>query len=518
MNAALPSSVSASSRPCAVCGATTFHDQSVLWPALIEAWELTPEEVAIIDRQQGRRCQECGASLRSQALAAAILAEYEFSGLFREFVETSAAQALRVLEINRAGELTPWLARLAQHELVEYPAVDMQQMPFAAGTFDLVVHSDTLEHVPDPLVGLRECRRVLRPGGRCIYTVPLLVGRATRSCAGRPPSYHGSPAHPDDCRVHTEFGADAWLWPIRAGFDACAIHRWDDPAAFALAARVTCIPQPAAADAPSTTTTSSSSCSSSSPPRPRRFRERERLRWHQTALAAGWAAGREVLEVQYGSSDSSQCLAAAARSYRLIDCHFTPRLLLPDADVDLVVCLHVLEWVSDPQRLLRELRRVLRPEGLLVISSEVPGTAEWFQPGTSAPHPLSPAEFLALLRQEFSRVGWGVQTLWNGSLLLPQEPSPDLRDFRSVLWEEIPPREVPGLADPLATVAFATNAATLPPVPWGLGAFAPDVSPHHKQIQELKSRLSSVLHSRSWKLTAPLRWVTARLRPQGTSP
>lgn len=510
MNAALPSSVSASPAACAVCGATTFRDQPVLWPALIAAWELTPEEVAIIDRQQGRRCLECGASLRCQALAAAILAEYEFPGLFREFVETSAAQALRVLEINRAGELTPWLARLAQHELVEYPAVDMQQMPFDAGTFDLVVHSDTLEHVPDPLVGLRECRRVLRPGGRCIYTVPLLVGRATRSCAGRPASYHGSPEHPDDCRVHTEFGADAWLWPIRAGFDTCAIHRWDDPAAFALAARVSRAPQSTAADSPRSTTASS--------PRPRRFRERERLRWHQTALAAAWASGREVLEVQYGSSDSSRVLAAAARSYRLIDCHFAPTLLLPDADVDLIVCLHVLEWVSDPLRLLRELRRVLRPHGLLVISSEVPGTAEWFQPGTSAPHPLPPADFLALVRQEFSRVGWGLQTLWNGSLLLPQEPPGELRDFRSVLWEDTPPREVPGLADPLATVAFATNAPVLPHLPWGLGAFAPDVSPHHKQIQELKSRLSSVLHSRSWKLTAPLRWVTARLRPQGTSP
>ena len=41
---------------------------------------------------------------------------------------------------------------------------------------------------------------------------------------------------------------------------------------------------------------------------------------------------------------------------------------LPDGSYDVIVCNHVLEHVSDYRRALSELRRVLRPGGLLIIS------------------------------------------------------------------------------------------------------------------------------------------------------
>ena len=55
-----------------------------------------------------------------------------------------------MLEINEAGTLHPILRMLPRHRLVSYPEVDMTRLPFADRSFDLVVHSDTLEHVPDP--------------------------------------------------------------------------------------------------------------------------------------------------------------------------------------------------------------------------------------------------------------------------------------------------------------------------------------------------------------------------------
>ena len=45
-------------------------------------------------------------------------------------------------------------------------------LPFAHNVFDLVWSSETIEHVPDALGLLQECRRVLRPGGRLLLTTP----------------------------------------------------------------------------------------------------------------------------------------------------------------------------------------------------------------------------------------------------------------------------------------------------------------------------------------------------------
>ncbi len=46
------------------------------------------------------------------------------------------------------------------------------RLPFADGTFDSLSALDVLEHVPDEVSLLREARRVMRPGGRLVMTVP----------------------------------------------------------------------------------------------------------------------------------------------------------------------------------------------------------------------------------------------------------------------------------------------------------------------------------------------------------
>jgi SAM-dependent methyltransferase len=220
---------------CPVCGGSTFIDRPILWDALVVAWELSPEERAYVDRQQGTCCSRCGANLRSGALAEALLGAAGGAGTLLEFVDTSAAAHLEVLEINQAGFLSPVLARLPHHRLAGYPDLDMQAMPYPDESFDLVVHSDTLEHVRDPFRALSECRRVLRPTGALCFTVPIIVGRLTRSCAGRPPSFHGTPAaESEDLRVQTEFGADIWTWPLRAGFAAVTVTTIEYPAALAV--------------------------------------------------------------------------------------------------------------------------------------------------------------------------------------------------------------------------------------------------------------------------------------------
>lgn len=49
---------------------------------------------------------------------------------------------------------------------------DVCQLPFAAGTFDLVLATDVIEHVEDHAQAIAEIERILKPGGAMLVTVP----------------------------------------------------------------------------------------------------------------------------------------------------------------------------------------------------------------------------------------------------------------------------------------------------------------------------------------------------------
>jgi SAM-dependent methyltransferase len=222
---------------CAVCGHAVFLHTPVLWDGLVAQWGLSPFEASYIDAQQGTKCVRCGSNLRSIALARAITRSQGFEGPLTAFVATPNTTN-GVLEINEAGTLSPLLSSLPGHRLGIFPGCDMMRLPFSGGSFDLVIHSDTLEHVPDPLMGLRECHRVLRDGGVLLYTVPVVLGRLTRGREGMPASFHGFEGCSDPgMMVHTEFGADFWMLALQAGFASVEIVTFRYPSGIATVAR-----------------------------------------------------------------------------------------------------------------------------------------------------------------------------------------------------------------------------------------------------------------------------------------
>ena len=80
---------------------------------------------------------------------------------------------------TRSGACTRCCERLPDLTYAEYPEEDVMALSYADASFDLVLTSDTLEHVEDPMKGMEEIRRVLRPGGRHVFTVPIKPDLAT---------------------------------------------------------------------------------------------------------------------------------------------------------------------------------------------------------------------------------------------------------------------------------------------------------------------------------------------------
>src|SRR5262249_56659352 len=88
------------------------------------------------------------------------------------------------VDVNEAGiraGLT--LARQAGLEdRVHFRQADVREpLPFPEEAFDVIVCMDAMCHLPDRCRLFGEWRRVLRPGGRMLYTYPFLVPALIRN-------------------------------------------------------------------------------------------------------------------------------------------------------------------------------------------------------------------------------------------------------------------------------------------------------------------------------------------------
>jgi SAM-dependent methyltransferase len=79
---------------------------------------------------------------------------------------------------------------------------DATRLPYADASFDHVIASEVLEHIPDDEAALVELHRVLRPGGTIAVTVPAWLPE--RICWALSHEYHAPFVEGGHLRIYTE--------------------------------------------------------------------------------------------------------------------------------------------------------------------------------------------------------------------------------------------------------------------------------------------------------------------------
>ncbi|HYF92064.1 MAG TPA: class I SAM-dependent methyltransferase [Symbiobacteriaceae bacterium] len=99
----------------------------------------------------------------------------------------------------------------------------------------------------------------------------------------------------------------------------------------------------------------------------------EAARWF---APAGKLCGIDISPGMVAVAQSKAGLLGVPAQFRVGDAEKLP---YPDAEFDLVICNSVLHWFKDRGAALREMRRVVKPGGqVLIICAAAPGFCEWF--------------------------------------------------------------------------------------------------------------------------------------------
>lgn len=224
-----------------------LYQRKVIPDRLAELWGITPRLTEALARKESCDCASCGASLRARRLARVLLDCFPSADSatvvqsVAEWVTLPEVQRLRVAEINRIGGLHEQLRRLPCFCPSDFVpgapsgslvggvrSEDLTGLSYSDDAFDLVLTSETLEHVPDLPAALGEIARVLVTGGIHLFTIPVLPGvphtfQRVSVRADGTLSHHAPPIHHPGgdvgYLVFTEFGADLTELVGRAGFD-----------------------------------------------------------------------------------------------------------------------------------------------------------------------------------------------------------------------------------------------------------------------------------------------------------
>jgi SAM-dependent methyltransferase len=231
---------------CPSCGRISiFADDLAIRKWLIgvtDQWETSDFLKETLRERENFFCVLCSANFRMRAHAAAVLrlvgmrdTRALIARLKRDetfvFYETAAYSIFRFRGIRALGNyrVSEFFDDLPPGALRgDIRNENLECLTFPDDTFDVVVNSDVLEHVADLDKALTEVKRVLKPGGVHVFTVPAdaeqkhTVERAKvvggRIEHFRKPVMHGDTVREGGVLVFRDFGRDILEYMSRDGF------------------------------------------------------------------------------------------------------------------------------------------------------------------------------------------------------------------------------------------------------------------------------------------------------------
>lgn len=293
---------------------------------------------------------------------------------------------------------------------------------------------------------------------------------------------------------------------------------------------------------------------------------------HRYLFASQLLSGKQVLDIASGEGYGSAMLARTAAhvtgvdisaeailqatekykadnlEFRLGSCASIP---LADSSIDVVVSFETIEHHDEHEAMMLEIKRVLKPDGVLVISS--PDKLEYSdKPAYDNEYHIKELyrdEFEALLDVHFKRHSIFGQRIAYGSLILQENEACVSETYKMAdKCLEV----TPGLANAVYLIAIATDVE-IPSVKVGLldqgilesneitdrdeairtlsqtvESLIIDRDAHkeaveklmHERthlIEEFRTQLTAVYKSTSWRLTSPLRWFVRKIQKGAVS-
>jgi ubiquinone/menaquinone biosynthesis C-methylase UbiE len=263
---------------------------------------------------------------------------------------------------------------------------------------------------------------------------------------------------------------------------------------------------------------------------------------HRYLFALEFADGKNVLDIASGEGYGSAMMAAKAKKvigvdisaetinysrkrytnnnleFRVGDCANIP---VSDTSIDLVVSFETIEHHDRHAEMMKEIKRILKPEGILIISS--PDKMQYtIDTGSTNPFhvkELYQPEFKKLLKKHFSKtLFFGQKILFSSSIISETSPAHFIMFINNA--EKVVASSC--LFKPLFNIAICSNYK-LPSV---VSSVFEQPIEQSEKVQTLKSQLTereqkvfeleqevlSYSLSKSWRITRPLRLLMKKIK------